>query len=555
MLALSACSNGSDSKGNTQGSGGALASGGASQSGGAASGGAAGATTTNTGGNAAGGSAGASSSGGSGGVVEGGGTAGTAGDAATGGAKPTTCPAQTATEVVAAGTAPQQAAGAAVAATATRPQLSQAEADAQYTMLEAFKNGGDITLQIAAGGSSGGTDAGGASSGGAAGSATGGAASGGAASGGASSGGTSAGGAPTGGATSSGGAAVGGRAPVVFGKTDNWDPLSNGIGDVSKIVPTFTVAADGSGTHTKLQAAIDEAVFLAQCPRAYIRLVAGTYRETVRIPSKTSAPPITIYSTESDASKTVIVKNYSASGSPTGEVIAPGPSGSATFTQNSLAGFQAKNITIANDYEEGTVAGDDQSAVALLNQGDKSQFENVRILGNRYSLYIKSTATNFISRSYFRDSYIEGDDSFIAGRGTAVFDHCEIHSIGARVATGGIIAAPSTALNNPHGFLFISSNFTADASASGVFLGKQWFESMGRENVGKVVVRNSTLGAHLNKAAPWTYDTGRTTPKDPTATTPIILYTSDDYFATEQAWKPREPFLAEYGNSGPGAAP
>ena len=49
--------------------------------------------------------------------------------------------------------------------------------------------------------------------------------------------------------------------------------------------------------------------------------------------------------------------------------------------------------------------------------------------------------------------------------------------------------------------------------------------------VGKMVVRNSTLGAHLAGAAPWSSVGARTTtPKDPAGTTPVILYNSDDYF-------------------------
>jgi pectinesterase len=278
----------------------------------------------------------------------------------------------------------------------------------------------------------------------------------------------------------------------------------------------------------------------------------GTYREIIRIPSKTSAPPITIYGTDPDAKKTVIVKGNSAGGSPEGDMIAKGTSASATFTMLAQHGFQAKNLTIANDYVEGTIAGTDQEAVALLNQGDRAQYENVRILGNSYTLYVKSVSTNEIARSYFRDSYIEGDATIIAGRGTAVFDHCEIHSIGGRV-TGGEIAAASTELTNPHGLLFISSKFTADAGTTGVFFGRQWFEGMRQEAVGKIIIRNSTLGEHFNKAAPWTMTSGRVTPKEAMATTPI--FSSDHYFPAGQAWTPKELFLAEYGNTGPGATP
>jgi pectinesterase len=241
----------------------------------------------------------------------------------------------------------------------------------------------------------------------------------------------------------------------------------------------------------------------------------------------------------------VIVNNKTAAGASI--------SSSATLTQNLPQGFQAKNLTIANDYVEDSVAGPDQAAVALLNQGDKAQFENVRLLGNKYTLYVKSQANNQVSRTYFRDSYIEGDESFIAGRGTPVFDHCEIHSLGARKPTGGIIAAPSTDLTNPHGFLFISSQFTADASATEVFLGHQWFEGSRQAAIGKVIVRNSTLGAHIRKVDPWAPYPSRVTPKEPMPAMPPVLYTSDDYYPASQGPSPAEAFLGEYGNTGPGA--
>ena len=60
----------------------------------------------------------------------------------------------------------------------------------------------------------------------------------------------------------------------------------------------------------------------------------------------------------------------------------------------------------------------------MLLQADQSQFENVRFIGNIGTLYIKSTVETIKARSYFRDCYIEGDQDFIVGRGTAVFDHC-----------------------------------------------------------------------------------------------------------------------------------
>jgi hypothetical protein len=76
-------------------------------------------------------------------------------------------------------------------------------------------------------------------------------------------------------------------------------------------------------------------------------------------------------------------------------------------------------------------------------------------------------------------------------------------------------------LNSRYGFLFVSCNFTAEAGASDVVLGHQWWEGSNNGVVGKIVVRNSTLGGHL-APSPWAPSTTRTfTPKDPTGTTPV----------------------------------
>ncbi len=386
----------------------------------------------------------------------------------------------------AAGLAPAQLAGAVVASTPTRPELAQDLADGQYTIRKALAQGGGIT------------------------------------------------------------APANPAAAPTFALTDDWDPSSNGIGDPATFTPMYTVAADGTGTHPTIAAAVNEAIFLATCSRVYIRLKAGTYREQLTIPSKTSAPPLTLYSTESDAAKTTIV--FDGAASTKGNM-----SASATLTVKALTGFQMKNLTVANDYVEGSAPGADQSAVALLNQADRAQFENVRVLGNIASLYLKSLDANTVARSYFRDSYVAGDQDFILGRGTAVFDHTEIRYLTGRQATGGAITNPSTSIYNGYGFLFDSCSFTAEAGATGIFLGHQWQESANVAAVGKVLVRNSTLAGHI-AAEPWSALGARvTTPKAPMGTVPIIVYTSDDYYPAGMGPVPAQPFLAEYGNSGPGA--
>ena len=406
------------------------------------------------------------------------------------------------------GTAPMQAAGPAVASTATRPQFDQPTADANYTIAKFISSGGSVVSTY----------------------------------------------------VSNGALTTSANVPL----NDNWDPVTNGIGDVSTFTPMFTVSADGTGTHTTIQAAITaaRAVSNTTCTRVYILVRPGMYRAPVTVPSKTSAPPITLYSTDPDASHTLIVfNNASLTVVGTGAL---GTSGSATFTNSSL-NFQAKNLTFSNDYME-TGSGNEQ-AVALLNQGDRAQFENVRALGNQDTLYVKSTNTGTIARAYFRDSYVEGDTDFIFGRGTTVFDHCEIHTMGNNKTSGTATGAPSTEVTNPYGFLYISSKFTADGNvaAGSTYLARQWYESNRPQAVGKMVVRNSTIGAHINPTTPWQPWSGRTilapypdggAPVDggpdagPQPTAPAgVLYTSADYYTLIGGGPmPPEPYVGEYGN-------
>ena len=92
--------------------------------------------------------------------------------------------------------------------------------------------------------------------------------------------------------------------------------------------------------------------------------------------------------------------------------------------------FQAKNLTFANDYVE--VGTSNIQAVALMTQNDKQIYENVRVLGNQDSLYMKSGNTGQIARNYFKNCYVEGDTDFIFGRATVVLDGCEIKYLSAR---------------------------------------------------------------------------------------------------------------------------
>ncbi|WP_437810049.1 pectinesterase family protein [Sorangium sp. So ce1078] len=337
--------------------------------------------------------------------------------------------------------------------------------------------------------------------------------------------------------------------------TDSWDPTA-GAGDVGGFTPTYTVAASG-GTHTRVQSAIDAAVASGGTGRVYIEVAPGAYREVVCVPS--SAPPITLYSKSADASRTVIVyNNHNGKTKAAGEPANPcnpnlsgttyGTSGSATFAAYA-DDFRAKNITIANDTDESAVSSGKQ-AVALMTQADKLIFENVRLLGNQDTLYVKTPNAGTVSRAYFKGCHVEGDVDFIFGRGTFALDGCTIRYLTARQgAKGGYIVAPSTDARNDHGILIINSDLTAEAGTPDglVHLGRAWDEGQGDLATyatsvasgvypnGQVIIRNSTLGHHIRAEDPW------------------HASTVDRPYSSTAGMYPANRFY-EHANTGPGSA-
>ena len=139
-------------------------------------------------------------------------------------------------------------AGPAAPSTATRPQLTETEADGLYSIEAALRAGGEYTASY---------------SGGMAG---------------------------AGGAAGAPGAEPLGQRTVSYASEDDWDPRG-AIEDVTKIVPGLIVDPNGDpeqdGTHTTIQSAISDAVLVAGCPRVFIKVMPGTYREKITVPAKT----------------------------------------------------------------------------------------------------------------------------------------------------------------------------------------------------------------------------------------------------------------------------
>lgn len=348
--------------------------------------------------------------------------------------------------------------------------------------------------------------------------------------------------------------------------TDPWDPASKGIADLAKIKPNFVVAADGSGTHKTVQEAMDAVGAKGGSERVYVLVKPGVYREQVCL--KDTAP-VTLYGESRDASKVVIVNNKAnATPKPKDDSLnaceprkgadSYGTSGSSTFLAYA-DGFEAKNLTIANDNDESLNRKGPQ-AVALNTRGDRVILDNVRLLGNQDTLMMKSGSVGEINRAYVTNSYIEGDVDYVFSRAVAVFDKVEFKSLTSRKdAEGGYVFAPSHPQNYPYGFLVINSRFTSDGNGDGkkLNLGRAWDDSSGvfkaaggKEFLpnGMVVIRNSWIGEHIDAVAPWGKAASTNRPFD--SEKPVSVKfggaKTDTEFPANR--------LFEYRNSGPGAA-
>ncbi|PPU94511.1 putative acyl-CoA thioester hydrolase [Xanthomonas albilineans] len=333
--------------------------------------------------------------------------------------------------------------------------------------------------------------------------------------------------------------------------TDNWNPSAG----VALLSPSYHVAADGSAPFASVQAAVDKAVADGGTMRRYIGIEPGVYREVVCIPE--TAPPITLFGMGQTPSDTLITfNNANLTPKPVGTPTTPcasnadaaviGTFGSATFTVSTDA-FQARNLTFANDYVEGTYPGTNQSAVALAVRGDKAVFEKIAVLGNQDTLLVGPVDTTLVKRTYFKDSVVQGDTDFIFGAGIAVFYHSIIRYDARRLNGSGkaYLFAPSTHPGNPYGFLVIDSIFdvVGDAVGNTIYLGRAWDQSTpnlpnyfnGKSPNGQLTIRNSILGAHIRKDAPWSNSTAKRPYCSESCT-----YSANRFY--------------EYSNSGPGSA-
>jgi pectinesterase len=299
----------------------------------------------------------------------------------------------------------------------------------------------------------------------------------------------------------------------------------SGTGDAgaAPAATTITVAKDGSGQYSTVQAAVN-AVPAGNSQRVVIRIAPGTYRELVQVPS--NKPYITFQGTGASRRDVVLVYN-NASGTPKPGGGTYGTSGSASVSVDANE-FQARNLTIANDFDEAANQHiSAQQAVALRTAGDRIVLDNVLVTGDQDSLLLNTAAKETLGRVYMADSEVVGNVDFIFGRASAVIDKSVI-TLKKRWngTSAGYVTAPSTVAGRK-GFLIVNSTVRGDVGARTFYLGRPWHAGGDATLDPQAVVRNTSLSDAV-KTTPWTDMSGF-------------------------SWK--DDRFAEYRNTGPGSGP
>jgi pectinesterase len=164
-------------------------------------------------------------------------------------------------------------------------------------------------------------------------------------------------------------------------------------------------------------------------------------------------------------------------------------------------------------------------------------------------------------RQYVYKSTIQGAVDFIYGNGDLVIDRTTIVSLNRNSSNNGYLTAAATNSSNKYGILITRSTLTSSAAAQTVALGRCWHAGGAADAIGQVLVRDSSLGAHIRQAGAWqdmsgfSWKTCRfteynnsgsgktqgTSDRPQMSASTAAGYTSRTYLAGSDGWNPVQP--------------
>lgn len=217
------------------------------------------------------------------------------------------------------------------------------------------------------------------------------------------------------------------------------------------------VAADGSGDHTTIQAAIDAAPEGRGTPWL-IFIKNGKYKGHVDIPK--NKPYIHLIGQNRDK---VVITDDRLSGGDNAVHVSIG----ATVVVNSDNCF-IENLTMENSYGHEKQSG--PQALALNTIGDRIAMNKVALLSYQDTWITSSTSNN---RHYIKNSLIEGAVDFIYNSGNVYLDG---DTLMINRPSGGYIVAPSHKADVKWGYVFMNNVIRPypGMKVTDVWLGRPW---------------------------------------------------------------------------------
>ena len=224
-----------------------------------------------------------------------------------------------------------------------------------------------------------------------------------------------------------------------------------------------TVAKDGSGNFTTIQAAVDAAPTGATT--AYtIYIKNGKYKEVVTIPA---TKPFLQLIGESVSGVIITYDNYSGKPIPGGGGANYGTNNCATLfvNANDCGVF---NLTVEN--AQGYV-NDGPQSVAMYVSGDRCVFKTCRFISGQDTIWNNGNG----KRSYYRNCYIDGNTDFLFGSMITVLDSCIIFPRDRLDnSTLGYVTAANTPAGQTYGYVFRDCQIPTNRGVTGYTLGRPW---------------------------------------------------------------------------------
>lgn len=229
----------------------------------------------------------------------------------------------------------------------------------------------------------------------------------------------------------------------------------------------ITVAADGSGDFTNVQAAINSLPH-PNTNHVEIDIKPGSYNGHVSL----NAADVDFVGLGATPSNTVIWASISSSsGSPEASVL------SIYSTNVTFQNLTIQNTLPVNSAQANAINGQEPSGGGQCGAG-WIQFKDCYILSTQDTMYLAghSACPDGCGPWYFIDCTISGTVDYICGDALAWFEGCNLICVDHGAGVGGFVATANNRPTDPYGFVLNNCTITGPADSQGDWwLGRPWY--------------------------------------------------------------------------------